>query len=255
MHSKLTPPDASTANSMNRSERLRSPWAWVIAVALPILLGLLVPAYYEWTGSDQSRVPRVVPITMFAILGTALAATVAVPWLIPSRAISVAEVPQTQRFTLRALLLSVTAAAVAMGVFRSNPLMALGALFVVGVWGVLVRYAWRNPTLGWPVSAMFGCLYGPMTWVFTYGDLHIPLFESLALFVGLPPFLAVDFLGTLFQSHFDKSFWISHLATGLQLLLGAWLARSYPRIFIIFLLWSFVLAIIGSFGLNALVRM
>jgi hypothetical protein len=157
---------------------------------------------------------------------------------------------------MRAMLLSVTAVAVTMGVFRSNPLLALGALFVVGVWVVVIRFAWRDARLRWPIAAMFGCLYGPMAWVFTYGDLHIPLLEGLASFVGLPPFLAVVLLGQwLLQTHSDKLVWLPHLATGIQLLLGVWLLRRYPRLFLIFLCWSFVLALIGSFGLNALVRM
>ncbi|MEO8494588.1 MAG: hypothetical protein ABI614_05935 [Planctomycetota bacterium] len=99
-----------------------------LLIGLSFVVGRYVPAFYDWTGSDQSRPSPLILPTAAGLILLWIVACSALPWLpiVDDRpaALRVGKV----QFTIRKLLVMTAVAAVLLAVLRQLPMAVGGGL-------------------------------------------------------------------------------------------------------------------------------
>ncbi|MCA9260971.1 MAG: hypothetical protein KDA61_17270, partial [Planctomycetales bacterium] len=197
--------------------------------------GWLIPAFYAWTDSDQSR-PS--PLLWQIPLGVALASIAfccLLPWLsFPATETRTVE-SKRRRFSLRSLLILTTLFAMVIGIGGAFPLL-FSSLACAGAFAYVLAFAVKHEPHRGAVVALLGSMLLPYAWLVSYDELGRVAAALPALFASLPTFVPGALLGGLFGMHFDDSRWIAILLTAAELVAGVQLIRRGPRRTIAFLL-------------------
>lgn len=226
---------------------------FLLLIAISLAVGLLIPAYYEWTGSDQNRPsPLLLPTAISLLLGAVVVCCL-LPWLPIADDRVAAERGQGQ-FQIRTILALTAAAAVLLLALVKLPPLAVSGVIQLTAFGYLIRVGVRHRQDRWAVAALLACMYLPYAWVFFWDDLRNASAEILWGALGLPNFFDTLLLGALIDRHLDRVVWVAMLLTSGQLAIGAWIIGLGPRRSIALMIFSLVSSIFGSFILNALVR-
>ena len=231
---------------------LRLPF-YLIFIVLSFAIGCSIPAFYEWSGADQSRSPPVLGYTALALVSLGASVCLALPWLPAASAGSVAP-STTIRFNIRTLLIATAACALVLAALMKFPLVVSGALYLVAlfsaIWIAIVVVERRGQTI-----ALLATLYLPFSWIITTAaEWHISP-TTLLLSMGLPALLPTLLIGSWTGHPAHSISWLSLLLTSLALLNGIFIIRIGPRLVIAYLVLILLVATFGSFVLNALVRM
>ena len=141
-----------------------------VLAAISLLVGLSIPAFYDWTGSDQSRPSPIVNQTAAGLLVVGILICAALPWLpLAKDPVTVAGVKKFQ-FKLRTMLIVTAVIAAILAIFPKASLLLLGN----GVLGLAVANAgwcWivlRH--LRWRIISLFACMYFPFAWLVRFDD-------------------------------------------------------------------------------------
>ncbi|MEM6980091.1 MAG: hypothetical protein AAF539_10545 [Planctomycetota bacterium] len=214
--------------------------------ATSLILGLSIPAFYEWTGSDQSR-PS--PLLWQIPMGTVVIALVicaVLPWL-PISQIETKSPNSDRRirFTVRRLLgmTVVVAGLIAAG---SRFPHGTASLVCLAVLLNLVRIAIRNTTGRVSAITLIACMVFPYAWIITYAERdRISAFvmqQSATWPMYFPSNYAVYYLGIDHRS----SAWFASLLTAIEFAVGSWCVVRSVKLTIVFCIWAMLTSAMGS---------
>lgn len=215
-------------------------------------VGWNIPAFYDWTGADQSRPSPLVGQTALLLVIMTLSACAALPWL-SFKTHAAEDTPLRMRFEIRSLLAVTAAIAVAVAAVRQFPLVASYGLFAIA-FGYTLRFWIIFRQYRWQTLALLACMCLPFLWIVSSSSFRELLPSILSMAAGLPTLLPTTVIGSLLEQHISDLLWLSILLSGVELAIGTWIIRLGPRRTIAYCLLVLLSSIIGSFGLNAAVR-
>ena len=224
-----------------------------LMIGVSLGVGLLIPAFYDWTGSDQSRPSPLIFQSAVAVLLCGIITCSILPWL------KLAYDPPTNipyrkfQFKIRSILMFTAVVAVFLVAFNKLPVIAVsGGLYGLALCFV-TRYCILFRAFRWPLASLFACMYFPFAWIASWDELtQAP--EMIWMASGLPTLILAIPIGRLFQQHAQDSAWLSILMAGAELVIGVWLIRLGPKRFVAYLVFVLMVSVFSSFILNALAR-
>ena len=231
-------------------------WPYFLSlIVVSLLVGLAMPAYYDWTGADQSRPSPLVPQTAVAILVLGGIFCLLLPWL-PLPKDDFRESPrQGFRFKIRTILGITTAAAFCFAVFRDSPLLVANGI----IYALLLCYAGRIGFLfagyRWKIAALFACMYLPYAWILFPDQSSNSSSAFMLMAVALPAFFPSLWIATLFHQSSHSAPWLFLTVASLELVLGVWMIQLGPKRSLVYCMGALIASTFGAFTLNALVRM
>lgn len=241
-------------------------WLGLLLSVIAILVGWFVPEFYDWTGSDQSRLAPVVTSIGIAILGFDLAVILG---LISLRAIRhsrpSAEAPKNRlcpplrfddlpQFRLWQVMTAVTLAAVLLALGRWYSPTALGWCLFVSAFVGTIWIGFRNPSSRWLIGLIAWVQFAPFIWLTRKSRPSGDNLEILEMLPALPTFVPVSLISAGFQLHFAEGAWINMIATACCMVLGAWLATLGPTRTLVYAVVLWTCSIFGSFAMHMLMR-
>ncbi len=141
---------------MQYFKRLAKLLIFPLLIGVSLAVGLLIPAFYDWTGSDQSRPSPLIFQTAVGLLLCGIMVCMALPWL------SIAyDPPPTHRarkvqFTIRTILVMTAVVALLLVLFRNKPMLAVSGGLNVIAWCYVVRVWILFRSFRWPLSSVVG---------------------------------------------------------------------------------------------------
>ncbi|MCM2370229.1 hypothetical protein [Aporhodopirellula aestuarii] len=214
-------------------------------LAVSSLVGWLIPDFYEWTDSDQSRPSPLlwqVPLGAFLL---AAAICVALPWLPITSDARGKETRPPLRFGIRTLLLITTAVAIGLTLFAKFPVV-MGGIVCAAMYAYFIGFWIRRPADRWAASSLLSCMILPSMWLISYDEpdrILLVIFGMLAMMpVFLPAMLVSNFLGV----HIQDSQWIVFLLVAMELAMGMWVICLGPKRTIAYLLLVALTSSMGS---------
>jgi hypothetical protein len=214
--------------------------------------GWYVPAFYDWTGADQSRpsplmwqVPVVVAIGAFLF-------SVALPW-IPITNWAKAEATVKSQFKLRSVLMLMAGVAVAIAIGMRAPMIVATFCFLFALVAA-VRSAILYPERRLPIAALLACMTLPFVWILGYEELDNLMPSVLWMSAGMPGIFCTVLVANVFGASPRESGWLAILITALLIASGLWLIRFGPKPAIAYTLYVMLSSLMGSLIFNALVR-
>ncbi len=223
-------------------------------VGLSLAVGWLIPAFYDWTGSDQGRPSPLVSQAAIGLILFGLIVCAALPWLPIAPDSPANERIGTLRFGLRTILLMTAVIAMFLTAFITLPRLAVSSVLYGIALGYAVRFWILFRLFRWRVAALLGCMYFPFAWLVTFDERSTLLPAILWIAPGLPAFVPTLLVGTVAHQNSRELAWLLTLLASAELVVGVWIIRLGPRRAIAYLLFLLITSIFGSFALNALVR-
>lgn len=226
-----------------------------LMIAASLLVGWFVPAFYDWTGADQSRPSPLVGRTALALTVGAVLLCVALPWLPLADESGRRRFDRAARirFKLRSMLAATAVVAVLIAALIKSPVVVSGILCAIA-FGLVIRFWILHRHYRWQSGALVACMCLPFTWLLADSELDDLLPTILWMAAGLPAFFPACFIGYLVGQNSHDVMWLSILLTGAEAVIGIWVIRLGPRRTIAYLTFVLLMSTFGSFGLNALVR-
>jgi hypothetical protein len=234
---------------------------FLLLITTSFIVGRGIPAFYDWTGSDQSRPSPLIPQFAIGIIVCGLLVCVTLPWL-PLASDRQRPEHRKFRFNIRTILIITTGVAVTAVVPKLVQLLAanlpklllllLGGGFLVAAIVQVVRSSIVLPTVRLPMLSLLACMYLPFYWIVQFGQAGS---QSLPLAFGLPELLPTMLVSRFMQQHPEQLLWLSFILTGMGLIVGEQLARRSLRGAIAYQVFTLINSTFASFILNALVRM
>jgi hypothetical protein len=220
-------------------------------IATSVVVGRFIPAYYDWTDSDQSRPSPLIIPTAIGLLLCAVILFIALPWLpIKSNAESTDHAGKF-RFEIRAIVIVTTLVAVLVAIFPAISLITFGFFCYAVALVCLLRFWLTQSRFRWRAVSMMACMYLPFAWLVSFtGSLNSGI-QMLSMSAGLPAFLPTALTGEL-QS--ERMAGVAWMFTGLEIILGLWIIRQGARWSIAYSILALLISVFGSFILNALLR-
>lgn len=219
--------------------------AFVLPIAFSLAVGCLVPGFYQWTDSDQSRPSPLLWQVPAGIAAGSLLFCFALPWLPSIPSPSCEESRKDLRFNLRSLLIVTTCIAICIPLGLKWPLLVCG-VFCFAAFLYLVAFAARNASSRLPSFALLACMLLPYSWVISYDELGRILPAIPMLLGSFPSLVPGAFLGYLFGQPFQEVQWLTYLLTAAELMVGVWLIRLGPKPTIAYLLVVMQISLLGS---------
>ena len=227
---------------------------YLLASAASFAVGLFIPAYYDWTGADQSRPSPVVAQTAVGFLLAAAIAWLSLPWLPITRSPPREDRADRLRFSVRSLLVVTSAIAVGTALLLKFP-SATGGIFSAAAYCYAMWFGISHKHHRLPTAALVACITLPYIWAVS----HRPFLRGLPVIVrmvlSVPSLLPTALIAAVAERNLHDLEWLAMLLTGSELFLGVWAIRTSPRCGIAFLVLVWILSTFGSFGLHALARM
>ncbi|MCC9601349.1 hypothetical protein LOC67_12405 [Stieleria sp. JC731] len=237
--------------SMSNAKKLFLPFACICLILASFACGVLMPAFYDWTGADQSRPAPIVPRLAIGFVVSALIGCVLLPW-VPIQQQDRWQAPQKPRFTLQRLLITVTVCAIAFVPLKIVSLTACVLLLGSAVASACVQ-AKRFAHTRLLTLCLLACIWAPFGWAFAPwkdADTNIAILLTVS-----PALLELLYLGSLVGEHAEKLAHFSAIITALKIYLGSLLIRSGPRRGLGYCVATIIVSLMGSFALHALYRM
>lgn len=244
---------SSCIGTMEISKRFASLPIFLMLIAVSFLFGWFIPAFYDWTGSDQSRPSPLIGQTAWGMTAVALIVWSVLPWLPIADASQETEPAVRVRFKLRTLFAVTGVAALVIAAITRIPTLVSGGLCVITLCYV-VRHWILHPRHRLPITALLACMFLPFVWIVGYRELSNILPTILWAAPGLPSVLPMMIIGRWVGQHGEELFWLSTLLTSAEIVIGVWMIRLGPRRTIAYLVLVLLISTFGSFVLNALLR-
>lgn len=238
---------------MNIAKRLARVPFFPLLIAVSFLVGWNIPAFYEWTGSNQSRAAPLVGQTALGLTTSALIVWLALPWLPLEDPSGGSDRSPVVRFRIRTLLSMTAVLAVVIAALIKFPMWVSGGLCAIACCYV-VRFWILNPHDRWQTAALLACMSFPFVWIIGYSELDDLLPEILWIASALPAFFPACLIAYLAGQNPNDMMWLAVLLTGVEIYIGVWMIRLGPRRALAYLVLVLLMSTFGSFGLNALVR-
>ncbi|QDT06481.1 hypothetical protein K227x_48910 [Rubripirellula lacrimiformis] len=225
---------------------------------IALVVGVSIPGFYDWTGADQSRPSPWVPPAALAVLMLAVAGWVCLPFLKLGGPAPDRPLPRQRQFSIRALLITITAVAALCAAGRLLPdrgLVAVAGAVQVMALAMGVGQWVKDRSVRGPMIAMAACLCLPYAWIGLRGD-GISIGKGLfAIMMGLPALVETMLVARLWGRHPGQLAWVGMLITSAKWMFGLWIIRHGPRSAVAYWIYVLLMSVYGSFILNAIVRM
>lgn len=223
-----------------------------VVVLSALMIGVNVRNIYDWTGEDQSRHTVWTDVVVFSIVGTAVVLSLALPWIpLAKRTDST-----PWRFGIGTLAMLTGVVAILLVTLKLAPLVLSGVLcFAAYIFALYSSWKWRESSVClFGIPAMLLSILVPFVWILRESD----KFELAALVLRwlgqFPAFLPAVVGSGLMGSNIHSNESLGVILTAFEIVVAVFAFRIGPRIGLLFLIWSTVASIIGSFVLHALIR-
>ncbi len=223
-------------------------------IVVSLIVGLSVPAFYDWTGADQSKPPDRGYGVLIGLAVCAGVVCLVLPWL-PLPAVPELRHGRIGRpqFSLRAIMIATTLLAISLAgavAVKGGALVLCGGLFGLSIayaaWLAIPSKSARLPLITWAACT---CL--PFIWLVTWRQSSLRWWTFALCPNGLSSVIA----GYLWGVHPTDLAWVSLLAASLELWIAIGMMRSGPKWTLAYFVILLVYMSVGSLGLNAVVRM
>lgn len=225
---------------------------WIL-ILVALLAGWFMPDFYDWSGEDQSRSA---PVVRWIGLGILLFNATAIGWLLwkffkePAAQSSSA---WREQFGIRHVLIATTLVALVVAGERMLKVPLVNGLALAGI-AYAIWLAWKQPLWRWDIVTLIVCMWGPLVWIFRWPEFRNNLGQILIMSPGLPALLPAAWFNHLIGVPMLRDMTTPGLFTLAGLLTGVWLTRFGQRTAAIAWLVALTVALVSSFGLQALVR-
>ncbi|MEM6690343.1 MAG: hypothetical protein AAF664_13000 [Planctomycetota bacterium] len=212
---------------------------------LGLAAGLLIPSFYAWTDSDQSRPSPLlwqVPLSIF--VASALI-TLTLPWLCRTNSVSAESDEKDRRFGLRSLFVITAGIAVFIGIGRYYP-QAISGLACAAAFVWAIRFAIRQRRHRLAIACLFSSMILPYAWIINYEEIDRILPAIPPMIASFPTFIAGMILGQMLGLGMHDSYWVSNVLTDCEILMGVWLIGLGPRRAFAYLMMVLQLSLFGS---------
>ena len=226
-------------------------------VSLSISVGLWIPWFYNWSGSDQSKSPPIVGIVLMGWVALSGITLLSVPFLPGDTRPPVAR--QTIfPFAMRTMAEIFGVMVICTLMFQTAAAIPIGVIAFLYPLGCAVYRAIRSPELRWRIIAVYSCLYGPFTWICTNADFLNSIkrgqTQLLWMLPGIPAMLISFFVRSPSDREGILSTVVSITVTGIAVLVGLKAVQKGRRTAIAYQIVLLAIMVLSSFGLYALFR-
>jgi hypothetical protein len=229
---------------------------------LAVLSGWYIPGFYDWTGSDQSRPSPLIWQTALVLTICLLMFYAVLAWYhlrqrrLPRDESSSLELNTKARVTIWQLMVLTLVAAIVIALAKlGEPGPGVISASSLGFYGTLSYVAYsvrKNGRLRFLMIAQLVCLYSPFVWLAQgKGGMGSGIFLAVP---GLPAILPAALFSNLMGQKTSGMIWMGLVICSLELAIGLWLARQGDKRTIAYIAFVWLIALFGSFGLNAMVR-
>lgn len=213
---------------MKESGRSTRIIAFVTLIAVSMMVGLSMPAFYEWTDSDQSRPsPLLWKVPVWSAIAVSLCCCV-LPWLPIVTPQEPTRPTSNFRFGLRTLLVLTAVVAIAIPSLAKFPIVAAGIICGLA-FANFIRVGVKEPNTRLPATALLACMILPYAWVVRYEELDRIQSHFLWMIATWPTFFPVVYLGGIFGQPFRDSPWLAMLLTAIEVAVGTWFICLGPK--------------------------
>ena len=247
--------DKSVPRNMHGRLQFIKRYVFALLAITSLVIGCLIPAFYDWSGSNQRYSPVIVGRTAIGLLVTVIAICMALPWLPLDDDQLESSNRRRLRFNIRTILIITTAIAAAMALLRTPFLPLLGAASYLCALAFAVHFWLMRPQFHGSFLSMLACMYLPFAWIVTASTFWRQGFSALHFASALPTVIPTFFVGQLLQEKSDDLIWLSTILTNAELVCGLWIIGQGKRLAIAYHLLVLLLSTITSFAVNALFRM
>ena len=173
-------------------------------IVASLVLGWLIPGFYEWTGSDQSRPsPLIWQFALGMIIGGFILCLL-LPFL-PAQTAAEDETREPKmRFTVKNLIVLTGVIAIIVVALMKFPLVTscvlCGGAFLHYVWFIVL-----HPKLRLPAAALLSCMCLPFVWLVGYGEFSNIWKGLVWIATGLPMLLPSAYLASWFGLNFHTA--------------------------------------------------
>lgn len=218
------------------------------------VIGFFVPAYYDWTGADQSRPSLWIPIAMGAFFGLAILCSTFLAWthLRGENHRVVALKRPWDGLCIAAIALAVSIALSFINQNQAAVILSFIAIAIVLGWDIY--HAWLYPRLRWPMLALILGCWMPFLWVLIgkYSQVNTP--EVFLFVAGAPMFLPAGYTGMLMGRNLNELVWLSNMYMALVLGGGAGLMHIGENRALAFTLFVIAVSFASSLGFHSMIR-
>jgi hypothetical protein len=219
--------------------------AFVLPIAFSLAIGCLIPWFYEWTDSDQSRPSPLLWQVPAGIAAGSLLFCCAFSWLPRIPSLSCEKTHSDLRFNLRSLLIVTTCIAICIPLGLKSPLVVCGCI-CIAAFSYFIAFAARNASSRLPSLALLACMLLPYSWVITYDEFGRILPAIPVLLGSFPTLVPGAILAYLSGQPFQEAQWLTYLLTAAELIIGVRLIRLGPKPTIAYLLVVMQISLLGS---------
>ena len=222
---------------------------------LSLMVGWLIPVYYDWTDADQSRAS---PLLTYASVGVLVFSSLL---FIGSNWIEIAGDPpipncdQRNKFGIRTLLGITALAAFMLAAAPYTP-----ESWACGMTGMFMLLAITKSCIRYPharyrMAALLATMYFPFVWIVRPEVSDVITDGQSANLIWLPAFVPLLLLCQLVGQHPTESVWMACGLTVVELVIGLCCVHHGKRLAIAYSLAVFAISACGSLGLQMLIRM
>lgn len=241
----------------------------VVRSLFPLLIcsslsfGWWVPAFYDWSGDNQSRSPAIVGYAFKGFAVACFLTIVALPLFPRLRrtdpVLNPLIWPCGRGATGVSLLAGIfVAVAAGLSAFRDATFALIG--FGAFLYPLLcaVRIGLCSPSLRWRIASLYSCLYLPFIWLIAndvvQGIIKQGSWRFLPLLPGAPAMLASLLISQITGRHDFLMSITSVIFVGLEIILGLWINQLGARRAAAYQLLLLAISVFTSYALLAMLR-
>lgn len=223
-------------------------------ILLSMFIGLAIPAYYDWSGADQSRPSPWIPGAAFVLLaGVALASGI-FAWMHYRLQVSSRDpVAGGWICCLFAVLGLIPASVLALS---QRPILATAASYsllgIVLLWCLLDVF--KHARLRLPLGVLLASAYFPFLWIFMGRYANEFRIEMLAAIGGMPMIFPAGWIGYIFGARIDAFMWLANCLTAIVIATGLGLIHAGEKRTFAYSLFVVLIAAMGSMALHSALR-
>ncbi len=234
---------------METFKRNRQTLVFLSFIVVSAAAGWGIPWFHEWSGTQQSHRSPLIFRLGIGLTAGGIALCFLLPRLLHPRQTSETDKQPTIRFrfTMRQALVFIALTAVWVGSSRQLEVAASRFLCI----GILCCAGWlirQNRADRWALVTLFSCMVLPYLWLALDRSL-LQMLYTMSVIIGLPAFVPQLLIGVIIDQRTVEWFWMGALLTAIQMRFGLWMIQSGPERTIVFLVYSLLASLFGSFFL------
>ena len=229
-----------------------------LMICASLSLGWWVPAFYDWSGDDQSRSPPIVGYVLTGFLIACLLSLVALPLLPKVERMDPVHSPLIRPFGFRGILFVVVAMTAGLLVFDDATIVLIGVAAVLYPLVCAVKLGLMSRSLRWRIMSLYSCLYLPFVWICAEDTVQNQFKQGawtfLPLLAGAPALLVSLIIRQLAGRHNELMLMVGVTVVGLEILAGLWIVQLGARRAAAYQILLLAVSVITSYGFLGMLR-